>query len=126
MSIRQSNTDRVLHSGSTIGERMRHDLLTFVQHKFSSSPSYFEVFINNNPNKTGVYIVDDSVSINIINQNSKNIIMQPNDILSTGDIITDETGQTWLCIASELYGGMYYTGKITRATHTLQIGRAHV
>lgn len=110
---------RIKLDGNTIRDRQINYIQSSILNDFENSPSYFEITINNNSTTTKVHIVEDSNMTNEKNDYVKVIIMKPNDILKKGDVIA-WNNEKWLCTAVELYGGIYYRGKIVQSNHPLK------
>jgi hypothetical protein len=117
--------NRISAYGDTIREGRISAITNLIKSTFADSPSYFEVLINDNEDKTGVLIVDDSTTINQANQNNKIIIMQPEDILNAGHMIKYQN-KDWLCVASELFNDIYYKGKITKCNNVLTLNQSGI
>jgi len=117
--------NRISAYGDTIREGRISAITNLIKSTFADSPSYFEVLINDNEDKTGVLIVDDSTTINQANQNNKIIIMQPEDILNAGHMIKHQN-KDWLCVASELFNDIYYKGKITKCNNVLTLNQSGI
>jgi hypothetical protein len=113
MGIRESNTIRVLANGNKIGERMKNSLLDSINKNFSSSPSYFEVSINDSLELKGVQITDNSL------KGITEIVMKPGDALNFGYLI-DWNGKKWICNSREKVNDLYYRGSIQECNGTLK------
>ena len=107
---------KIAQSNLTSKERDVNLIIYDLLNDFEDSLSFNTVLINSI--SYGVHITNDSTSINQMNQNSKNIVMKPNDPLRVGDVI-DYDNQKWLCLACEKSNDIYYKGKIQKAEHTL-------
>jgi len=111
--------------GKTIREGRINATTNIIKSTFADSPSYFDVTINDAETATGVQIVDDTSTINQVNQNDKIILMQPGDVLSAGYII-NYLDKKWLCVACELFNNIYYKGKITKCNNTLTLNQSGI
>lgn len=98
-------------NGNTERERHINAVVDSINNNFSHSPSYKEVEINGYT--TGVHILEN-------NDDIKNIVMKPNDILSTGSIIEWDNTK-WLCTSAEMYSNVYYKGTIKKSIHSLTL-----
>lgn len=98
-------------NGNTERERHINAVVDSINNNFSHSPSYKEVEINGYT--TGVHILEN-------NDDIKNIVMKPNDILSTGSIIEWDNTK-WLCTSAEMYSNVYYKGTIQKSIHSLTL-----
>jgi hypothetical protein len=98
---------RVSRDGSAKQNQINHTK-KMITNDFANSPSYKEVYINNNIEVTGVWITTDST-----NPNEKKIIMQPINSINSGDLITDGTDK-WLVVLAEKENPIYESGSIEK------------
>lgn len=118
MSIRESNSIRVLSQGNSYGDRSKNALETKILSQFNNSnPSYFVV------TRQGISI-DSIITDNTSSarseklDDSKSIILKPGDILSVGDVFT-YLSEEWICIKSEKFNDIYYKGNIQKSNNIL-------
>lgn len=94
-----------IRGGSTKGS-MVQTFINETSRLMKTSPSYFEVKINDNDFLTPVLIVDDSKT-----EDLKHITLAPGCKLKRGDYIQwDE--KTWLTLITDHQGDIYYRGRI--------------
>lgn len=118
MSIWDLYERKLKISGNTTRDRQINSFKNSITNDFQNSPSYFDIYLNDNTEATGVQIVDNSSVLNEKNDDIKMMIMQPNDSLSVGDLITWNS-QKWLVTAVEKVGNIYFTGQIIECNNTL-------
>jgi hypothetical protein len=99
--------------GNTYADRTKYNMTALINRDFSSSPSYYEVTINNSDITVGVHITDNSKIDSV-----HSIVMQPWVDLSVGDVIQWRSSD-WLCTSAEKFSDIYYRGEIQRCYFTL-------
>lgn len=87
--------DRIARRGTIRDSNIEYAKRT-ISTSFADSPAYREVMINSSTPTVGVWIVDNGK-----NPNNKKIIMQPNDSISVGDLITFANSKIWLVMDVE-------------------------
>lgn len=102
-------------SGQTQQERIINNQKRIIINNFNNSPSLFSVFINDV--SKNVLIVDN----NSLNKpiDSKKIIMYPDDIINTGDLVLWDN-EYWLCVKDDEYKGIYYKGIIQKCNEKIK------
>jgi hypothetical protein len=107
MSAINDYKKRVQRNGTVLQNQIDHTKHMMTK-GFANSPSYKEVYINNNVEVTGVWITSDSTD-----PKEKKIIMQPINSINSGDLITDGTDK-WLCVMAEKDNNVYESGSIEK------------
>lgn len=88
----------------------KHSIKTFFRH----SPSFEEVFLNNDEVKVPVQIVSDAKIPTV-----KTILMEPDYTIKAGHIIKRSNNETWLCLSDDP-NDVYVSGKIERCNFDLK------
>ena len=103
---------RMSINGSSVRDREIELMRDGIVDDFCNNPSFRQAIFNNDTEYTDINIVDTS------DENIKNILMKPGDILSVGDVL-DFDNEKWLCVKVNKTNPVQYTGEVWLCNNTI-------
>lgn len=102
------------HSLDSLREKMIRDTKFKFSTSFRDSPSYEEIFINEDSEIYHSQIISDAKI-----PTTKNILMEPNSVIKAGYTVKRSNGEIWLCLSSDP-NDIYTKGKIEKCNFYLK------